>query len=317
MSEKLDSSNHRCGLPAKLIFLFNLKATQPRAAETLQICYSAPNKIQGRSLADNYTVLTDDVKWFFRGVSNIAGTIEQMLPNVTANDVKTRTFSENTRVTFLMGLRHLLVGVREISMTFEQSFKTDHIKQLHQLKNATNFVNDIVGAMKMWFSQIRALVVHLIHLYNRYIPEVLFGKCVGNYLVSAYPDRSYYEYPFIILSEMYSSIITTTTTTETSELSTELPLIDNDLNMEQNEISHSDVDDYNTSYGSKSPRQLSVTSTEAASNSESFFDFSSVLNESKDKIIENAVNQQSWQICLKMYTAESISRSLKSYFLGL
>ncbi|XP_037817414.1 uncharacterized protein LOC119607531, partial [Lucilia sericata] len=283
---------------------------------SLQICFSAPSKNQERSLADNYTVLTDDVKWFFRGVSNIAGTVEQMLPNVTANDVKTRTFSENTRVTFLMGLRHLLVGVREISMTFEQSFKTDHIKQLQQLKNATNFVNDIVSAMKMWFSQIRALVVHLVHLYNRYIPEVLFGKCIGNYLITAYPDRSYYEYPFIILSEMYTSVMATTPTNNT-ESATELPTFDGDLNMEQNEISHSDVDDYKTSYGSKTARQLATPSTEAPSYSESFFDFSSVLNENKDKIIENAVNQQSWQICLKMYTAESISRSLKSYFLGL
>ncbi|KNC31063.1 hypothetical protein FF38_09937 [Lucilia cuprina] len=285
---------------------------------SLQISFCAPSKNQERSLADNYTVLTDDVKWFFRGVSNIAGTVEQMLPNVTANDVKTRTFSENTRVTFLLGLRHLLVGIREISMTFEQSFKTDHIKQLHQLKNATNFVNEIVSAMKMWFSQLRALVVHLVHLYNRYIPEVLFGKCIGNYLITQYPDRSYYEYPFIILSEMYASVMTTTTPSNNTESTTELPTFDGDLNMEQNEISHSDIDDYKTSsYGSKTSRQLASPSTEAPSNSESFFDFSSVLNENKDKIIENAVNQQSWQICLKLYTAESISRSLKSYFLGL
>lgn len=30
-------------------------------------------------------------------------------------------------------MRHVLVGIREISTTFEQSFKTDHIKQLQQL----------------------------------------------------------------------------------------------------------------------------------------------------------------------------------------
>ncbi|KAM7352955.1 uncharacterized protein ACRADG_005287 [Cochliomyia hominivorax] len=280
-----------------------------------QICLSAPNKTVGRSAADNNTVFTDDVKWFFRGVGNIANTLERMLPNATANDAKTRTFSENTRVTLLLGLRHLLVGVREISMTFEQSFKTDHITQLQQLKDATNFINEIIGAMKMWFSQIRAIVVHLVHLYNRYIPEVLFGKCVGTYLVTSYPERSYYEYPFILIYEMYSSVITSTkTSNEDTEISTVLPIFDGDLNMEQNEISHSDSEDYNK-YATKTTRQLSISTTESPA--ESFFDFSSVLNDNKDKVIANAVNHQSLQICLKMYTAESISRSLKSYFLGI
>lgn len=171
----------------------------------------------------------------------------------------------------------------------------------------------------MWFSQIRAIVVHLVHLYNRYIPEVLFGKCVGNYLITAYPNRSYYEYPFILLSEMYSSIITTATTDSSSEKidsTTILPTFEGDYNMEQNEISHTDVDDYKT-YDTKTARQLNGPSTESPASSESFFDFSSVLNDNKDKIIENAANKQSWKICLKMYTAESISRSLKTYFLGI
>ena len=75
-----------------------------------QLCNCAPNQNLGRqysltisykenykklycifrTLADNYTALTDDVKWFFRGVSNIAGTLERMLPNVTTNQAKTR-----------------------------------------------------------------------------------------------------------------------------------------------------------------------------------------------------------------------------------
>lgn len=181
-------------------------------------------------------------------------------------------------------------------------------------KNATNFVNELLNDLKMWFSQIRALVVHLVHLYNRYIPEVLFGKCVGIYLTSNYPERSFYEYPFILLTEIYSSIVTAISDATRTKTSSDTSILDNDLNVEQNEIPHSDADEYTTPYGrSSSSSQLD----KATLNAESFFDFSSVLSENKDKLIDSAVNQHSWQICLKMYTAESISRSLKTYFLGL
>lgn len=180
-------------------------------------------------------------------------------------------------------------------------------------KNATNFVNDLLNDLKTWFSQIRALVLHLVNLYNRYIPEVLFGKCVGIYLISTYPDRSFYEYPFILLTEIYSSILTTISDTTVTHASSDPNILDKDLNVEQNEIPHSDFDDYMTSYRISSPSQLDKTTL----NAEHFFDFSSVLNENKDKLIESAANQHSWQICLKMYTAETISRSLKTYFLGL
>ncbi|TMW41773.1 hypothetical protein DOY81_013148, partial [Sarcophaga bullata] len=224
--------------------------------------------------------------------------------NVTTNEMRTRSFSENTKLTFLMGLRHLLVGVREISMTFEQSFNTDHIKQLQQLKNATNFVNDLLNDLKMWFSQIRALVVHLVHLYNRYIPEVLFGKCVGVYLISNYPERSFYEYPFILLTEIYSSIVTAITDATVTKTSSDTSILDNDLNVEQNEIPHSDSDDYMTSYGRSSSSSSQLN--KATSNAESFFDFSSVLSENKDKLIDTAGywDQHSGQICLKLYTAK-------------
>ena len=43
-----------------------------------------------RLLVDNNTALIEDVKWFFRGISKIAGTVERMLPNVTTNEMKTR-----------------------------------------------------------------------------------------------------------------------------------------------------------------------------------------------------------------------------------
>ncbi|XP_061390517.1 uncharacterized protein LOC133325814 [Musca vetustissima] len=280
--------------------------------------HCTPARNQERSLAD--PALADDIKWFFRGIGNFAGTVERMLPNIKS-DPKNKTFGENAKFSLLTGLRHVLVGVREISMTFEQSLKTDHIKQLQQFKNAANFVNDIIGALKMWLSQLRALVVHIYTLYNRYLPEVLFGKCLGNYLVTNYPDRSYYEYPFILLAEIYESIVSTgesaslaTTTEGVDSIATESTNIDDDLNIAQNEISHTDeTNDYdNGVYSTKSRRNA-----EDASSSESIFNLSTVLNDDKDKIIENAAQQQSWKICLKLYTAESISRSLKSYFLNM
>ncbi|XP_073822015.1 uncharacterized protein [Musca autumnalis] len=279
-----------------------------------------PNRNQERSLSD--PALADDIKWFFRGIGNFASTLERMLPNIKT-DAKNKTFGENARFSLLTGLRHVLVGVREISMTFEQSLKTDHIKQLQQFKNATNFVNDIIGALKMWLSQLRALVMHIYTLYNRYIPEVLFGKCLGNYLITNYPDRSYYEYPFILLAEIWESIVssgesaTLATTEGVESITTEsvLNIDDDDLNISQNEISHTDDDtnDYDNSlFSTKSRRNVDDVAP-----SESIFNLSTVLDEDKDKIIENAAQRQSWKICLKLYTAESISRSLKSYFLNM
>lgn len=188
-------------------------------------------------------------------------------------------------------------------------------------KNATNFVNDIIGALKMWLGQLRALVMHIYTLYNRYIPEVLFGKCLGNYLVTNYPNRSFYEYPFILLAEIYESIVSTATSAEvaTTEggvdgIATESTNIDDDLNVAQNEISHTDdSNDYdNGVFATKSRRNA-----EDVSSAESIFNLSTVLDDDKDKIIENAAQKQSWKICLKLYTAESISRSLKSYFLNM
>lgn len=190
-------------------------------------------------------------------------------------------------------------------------------------------MNDIVSALKMWLSQARALVMHLYTLYNRYIPEVLFGKCLGNYLVSKYPDSSYYEYPFLLLGEMYSSLLTNEAPTadpaaaEDVDNVTEM-MTEDDLNMAQNEISHSDdSNDYvNGLYSAKARRDLdgkeqASMASSADTASESFFNLSNVVGDNKDKIIEDAVQQQSWQICFKLYTAESISRSLKSYFLNL
>lgn len=179
----------------------------------------------------------------------------------------------------------------------------------------------------MWFSQIRALALHLYTVYNRYIPEVLFGKCLGNYLVSAYPESSYYEYPFILLWEMYASVVPTTEAPPSSSAedvestTTEYHKNDDDLNMAQNEISHTDTEVYDVSgyASSKYPRHAVAKRTpdDRDDAAESIFNLSSVLNENKDKIIEDAVQQQSWRICLKLYTAESISRSLRSYFLNL
>lgn len=176
------------------------------------------------------------------------------------------------------------------------------------------FLNDVITTLKMFFNQIRAIVLHFLLLYNRYFPEVLFGKCLGNYLVATYPEHAFYEYPLIIFMEIYASITTRFTTEppiESTELSTEL----SNLNVEQNEISNSDLEDSKRLYGAKS--QIDANSTEISQSFESFFDFSSVLGPNKDEIIQNAANEQSWQICLKLYTAESISRSLKIYFLGL
>ncbi|XP_059221528.1 uncharacterized protein LOC106088588 [Stomoxys calcitrans] len=231
--------------------------------------------------------------------------MERMLPDVKV-DAKNRTFTENTRLSLLMGMRHVLVGVREISTTFEQSLKTDHIKQLQQFKNATNFVNDIINTLKMWIYQIRTLAVHVYTLYNQYIPEVLFGKCLGNYLMSKYPDRSFYEYPFVLLVEMYETILNVNEShlTTTEETDIELTLDDDDLNMAQNEISHSDdADGYVSGWSSNSLEDFNASTKLSHSSS-------------KEKMIENVAEKKSWQICLKLYTAESISRSLKNYFLS-
>ncbi|XP_075149073.1 uncharacterized protein LOC142223089 [Haematobia irritans] len=305
------SRNYLIGLVFSLILLSKLKSF-----------YCLPNRGQGKTLTD--PALTDDIKWLFRGIGNFAHTVERMLPDVQIEE-KNKTFGENTRLSLLTGMRHVLVGVREISTTFEQSLKTDHIKQLQQFKNAANFVNDIISTLKMWLNHIRAMAVHFYTIYNRYIPEVLFGKCLGNYMVSKYPDRSFYEYPFLLLAEIYESVINNEsqpqTATEEDFSATETNEIGDDLNMAQNEIAHGEeADGYNDSWDSldsrrdkNSPKSYNVNEA----SSESFFDLSTVLSDDKDKIIDNAVEQESWQICLKLYTAESISRSLKSYFLNL
>uniref|UniRef100_A0A1A9UDD8 Uncharacterized protein n=1 Tax=Glossina austeni TaxID=7395 RepID=A0A1A9UDD8_GLOAU len=252
--------------------------------------------------------LIDDMKWFFKGVVKFAETLEYLLPSVVESKTNNQTFAETTRSTLLLGLRHLLVGIREISITFVQNFKTEHIKQLQQLKHAAELVRSTLNSIRLWFSHLRILMTHLFRLYNHYMPEVLLGKCISHYLRTTYPYNYFYEYPVLLLVDMYTSIIPQENVEP--KISQLIGNAANNDNKEQNEITY-DSDTGKQSYLDDSPDGTN----EKKSNTESLFNLSTVIDDDKNLIIERAADKHSLKICLKLYTVETLSRTLKNYFL--
>lgn len=114
------------------------------------------------------------------------------------------------------------------------------------------------------------------------------GKCFGKYITTAYPDRSFYEYPFILLSEVIdfgTTYVQSILIYDAAEENTATPSATEDISDEQNEIWPNDMGKYSRSIGGDDNAQASNT-------------------------------QHSWQKCLKMYAADSISRQLKLFFIG-
>ncbi|XP_067625214.1 uncharacterized protein [Eurosta solidaginis] len=249
------------------------------------------------SISEDYRELRSDAQWFFHHIEFIADSLVHILPVInkegsralsdTTNNV---TFVENTRLTLLLGLRHLLVGVKEISVAFQPHLSGDHEQQLHNVKIIIQILQDIIRLAKRWFSLLRNSLSELFRIYNQYTPEILLGKCFAKYITTAYPDRSYYEYPFILLRELLDFGIAYLQSLQIYEASTESPLpvfIPEDISDEQNEIWPTALEKY--------ARSLDSTT-----------DNHKILNGS----------EHPWQKCLKLYATDTISRQLKLFFIG-
>ncbi|XP_004521524.1 uncharacterized protein LOC101459023 [Ceratitis capitata] len=253
------------------------------------------------SISEDYKALRNDAQWLLQHIEVIADSLVQFLPSVTKEGSRSlsassnnSTFIENTQLTLLLGLRHVLVGIKEISVSFQRRLSGDHEHQLYQLKAVGQLLQDIIRLAKNWFSLLRNSLAELFRIYNHYIPEVLLGKCFGKYITTTYPNRSFYEYPFILLGEVIefglSYLQSTQIYDEEEHKKIATTLEDDEISYEQNEI---------WPYGmGKYSRSLDAASDEGQTDT-------NVLN-----------IQHPWQKCLKMYAADSISRQLKLYFIG-
>ncbi|XP_014088677.2 uncharacterized protein [Bactrocera oleae] len=268
---------------------FKITSTAPNVAN--------PKQNASLSITEDYKALRNDAQWFFQHIEIIADSLVQFLPvinkegsrSLTAN-TNNATFVENTRLTLLLGLRHMLVGIKEISVSFQRRLSGDHEQQLHHLKTVAQLLQDVIRFAKHWFSVLRNSLAELFRLYNHYIPEVLLGKCFGKYITTAYPDRSFYEYPFILLGEIIDFAVTYLQSIPIYDIAgenitTSLPI--EEVSDEQNEIWPDDMEKYSRSIG---------------------------IARDENAQANNA--QHPWQKCLKMYAADSISRQLKLFFIG-
>ncbi|XP_050319578.1 uncharacterized protein LOC126752661 [Bactrocera neohumeralis] len=281
----------------KLVFLFSIISIVE-----FKIISTAPNMSNLKqnvslSITEDYKALRNDAQWFFQHIEIIADSLVQFLPvvnkegsrSLTAN-TNNATFVENTRLTLLLGLRHMLVGIKEISVAFQRRISGDHEQQLQHLKTVAQLLQDVIRFAKHWFSLLRNSLAEIFRLYNHYIPEVLLGKCFGKYITTAYPDRSFYEYPFILLGEVIDFGVTYLQSIPIYDFAVEnitTPLPIEDVSYEQNEIWPDDMEKYSRSIGSARDDHAQTTNT-----------------------------QHPWQKCLKMYAADSISRQLKLFFIG-
>ncbi|XP_018783272.1 PREDICTED: uncharacterized protein LOC108965373 [Bactrocera latifrons] len=267
-----------------------------------KIISTAPHTVNPKqnvsiSITEDYKALRNDAQWFFQHVEIIADSLVQILPVVNkegsrslTSNTNNATFVENTRLTLLLGLRHMLVGVKEISVAFQRRLSGDHEQQLLYLKTVAQLLQDAIRFAKHWFSLLRNSLAEIFRLYNHYIPEVLLGKCFGKYITTAYPDRSFYEYPFILLGEVIDFGVTYLQSIpiyDVADKNNETPLPIEDVSDEQNEIWPDHMEKYSRSINSASDDNAQTTNT-----------------------------QHPWQKCLKMYAADSISRQLKLFFIG-
>lgn len=168
--------------------------------------------------------------------------------------------------------------------------KCIHFLQHNHRKTVAQLLQDVIRFAKHWFSLLRNSLAELFRLYNHYIPEVLLGKCFGKYITTAYPDRSFYEYPFILLGEIIDFGVTYLQSIPIYDIAgenitTSLPI--EEVSDEQNEIWPDDMEKYSRSIG---------------------------IARDENAQANNA--QHPWQKCLKMYAADSISRQLKLFFIG-
>ncbi|XP_011190223.3 uncharacterized protein At5g50450 [Zeugodacus cucurbitae] len=272
-----------------LIVEFKVISTAPNVANTKQNV--------SLSITEDYKALRNDAQWFFQHIEIIADSLVQFLPIVNKEGSRSltattnnATFVENTRLTLLLGLRHVLVGIKEISVAFQSRLTGDHEQQLQHLKTVAQLLQDVIRFAKQWFSLLRNSLAELFRIYNRYIPEVLLGKCFGKYITTAYPDRSFYEYPFILLSEVIdfgATYLQSIPIYDVADENATTPLAVEDISDEQNEIWPNDMEKYSRSIGVAIDESAQTTNT-----------------------------QHPWQKCLKMYAADSISRQLKLFFIG-
>ncbi|XP_036321074.1 uncharacterized protein LOC118735437 [Rhagoletis pomonella] len=270
-----------------------------------QLISTAPNVVNQKqqtnlSITEDYKTLRDDAQWLFQHIEFIADSLVQILPAVNRESgrslqgtVSNATLVENTRLTLLLGLRHVLVGIKEIAVSFQRRLSGDHEQQLIHIKMVTQLIQDILRFAKHLFSMLRNSLSEIFRIYNRYIPEVLLGKCFSKYITTAYPDRNIYEYPFILTGEVIDFAIAYLQNLPIYDAANQSPiskLETADISDEQNEIWPNEMDKYSRSLDLPVDRNGRQTSTESS--------------------------PHPWQKCLKMYAADTISRQLKLFFIG-
>ena len=153
----------------------------------------------------------------------------------------------------------------------------------------------------------RRYLGELFRLYNYYVPEVLLGKCFGRYLTETYPERAFYEYPILLLGDIFEAVVDYSLSQDQTELKQKVN--QTDLDFKQNEIPQTEQDHY-------FPKETLNNEANSLKEETSIFNLSDVLLSDKDSVIDDAVSRNSWKKCVKLYTAESILRKLKLYFLN-
>ncbi|XP_054744326.1 uncharacterized protein LOC129248735 [Anastrepha obliqua] len=251
------------------------------------------------SITEDYKTLRNDAQWFFQNVEVIADILVHILPEIdtegsrslqsTTEDV---SFVENTRLTLLIGLRHVLVGVKEISVAFQSHLSGDHELQLLQIQTVALLFQDVISFAKYWLSMLRNSVSELFRIYNYYIPEMLLGKCFVKYITTTYPDSSFYQYPFILIREVIDFGLFYLRKLQIYERVKETPPPPAiEANDEQNEIWTNEIlNKYSRSLGFVKNYDAQKTS----------------LKSSKHPL----------QKCFEMYAAESILKLVKIFFIG-